>query len=299
LVATYFLKVRHVPEAAVASRFPLRKLMAFSAPIIAFSSSFVLMTNLDLLFVKAITGDYASAGYYTSAATLAHLPLVVMTALNMVILPLVSHSTSSDDVRRTRRYVSASTRYLLMALLPCTALPAVTAPAFVELIYSESYSPAAPAFALLIVGIGMVTIFRMFSTILIAGGRPWSAMFIGALQLALSVALYVLLIPVFGLVGAAASIVAAGLLGMLTAGALVLHEHGIVLHRKSLLRIVAALILPLLLAVLLPLEGLLLIPWYLALLGVYASVLYLSGELEANDLRLIACALGLKRRNRA
>jgi len=274
--------------------FSFRRMLSFATPIIGFSTTFVLLTNLDLLFVKAILGDYSYAGYYTAAATMARIPFVALTAINFVIFPIISRSTSDGDIRRTRRWIEVVFRYLLMILVPGISILAVTSSAFMDLIYSSEYLPAAAPFSVLVVGMAAITIFQMFANIIIAGGKPRKVMVIGVVQTPLLIVLYMVLIPVFGLLGAAFATSITGLFGAIIAGIVVKSEYGLPVRAKSLLRIVGVAVPPVLAAALLPVHGLLLIPWYLLLMGVYAALLYITKELCPEDFRLLRMVLGIK-----
>lgn len=88
---------------------PARALLAYGLPTTAGLAAWTLLTNLDVVFVKALATS-TEAGYYGAAATIGKIPLFLPIALGLVIFPKAAarHAAGIDSrmlMRRTGQIV--------------------------------------------------------------------------------------------------------------------------------------------------------------------------------------------------
>jgi O-antigen/teichoic acid export membrane protein len=118
---------------------PARTLLAYGLPTTAGLGAWTLLTNLDVVFVKALATS-TEAGYYGAAATIGKIPLFLPIALGLVIFPKAAarHAAGRDSrmlMRRTGQIVIATSLVII-------AVAAFEAELALRLMFGESYTPA-------------------------------------------------------------------------------------------------------------------------------------------------------------
>lgn len=262
--------------------FPAKKIISFALPVIVLSAAINLILNLDLFFIKSILIDNSIAGFYSAASMIGKVPYMLMAAVTAALFPAVS--ASMHEHGRVQNYISESLRYALLFILPGTAMVAATSTAVVTLIYSDIYQPAGAPLAILIVGICLFGIFALLTTIVSAVGRPGVAMAMGINVLAVDFALNWLMVPAFGMVGAAGATTLSCTFGLGIAAAYVYWRYRVLMPAVSAAKIMAASLLVFIALYSVPVSGpMLLVAYGAAGIG-YFLVLYLMGEIQERDI---------------
>ena len=265
--------------------FPARRIIHFSIPMIVFAVGDALLMYLDLLFVKAIVSEGTRVGYYTAAATVAQIPYYVLLALADTLLPVTARLLEQGQPERARHTIATGLRYGLMLLVPAATLIATTARPLMAVIYGHAYIPAGPPLAVLIWGQTFYAFSTVLTALLIAEGKPGRAMVLAISLLPISAGLNILLVPRYGLLGAASSTTIATLVGFLASLLLVWRDFGAILYGRPLLAIGGAAGLSGALALWWRPQGALLFPAYLALWAVDILLLWFLGGLDSEDWR--------------
>ena len=205
-------------------RFPMRRLLGFAAGAMSVTLVVNLLLQTDLFLVKRLSpaGDSnLLAGLYSAALDLSRLPyqaIAVPTAL--VLLPAVSRGLAGNTNGDAARALRAALRYVLIGVGLAATLLATNSHPLLMLIFKPAYAGAALPLRIAPFGVLAFCIFYVFATALIGSGRPFHAAAIGVVTLIIDVILNSLLIPPYGLVGAASATALA-----LTAGALLAAFH--------------------------------------------------------------------------
>ena len=118
---------------------PARALVAYGLPTTLGLAAWTLLTNLDIVFVKAAESS-TEAGYYGAAATIGKLALFLPLALGLVIFPKAAarHVAGQDSrllMRRTGQAVVAASAVLVIVC-------AVFGNTAIDLMFGTSYAPA-------------------------------------------------------------------------------------------------------------------------------------------------------------
>jgi O-antigen/teichoic acid export membrane protein len=118
---------------------PARTLVAYGLPTTAGLAAWTLLTNLDVVFVKA-SATATEAGYYGAAATIGKIPLFLPIALGLVIFPMAAarHAAGQDSrmlVRRTGQVVVATSIFIV-------AVAAVEADLALRVMFGSEFVPA-------------------------------------------------------------------------------------------------------------------------------------------------------------
>jgi O-antigen/teichoic acid export membrane protein len=154
--------------------------------------------RFDLFLVKHFLDDTA-VGHYSIAVGLAERLWILPNALATVLFPTVAALESQDAHRLAAR--SARTSFAIM-LAASVALALLGRPAIL-LLYGEEYLPSLSALFALLPGIALFPLFKILAVHAAGRGRPlWGAL-PSFLVLVLNIGANLVLIPRWGIVGAA------------------------------------------------------------------------------------------------
>jgi O-antigen/teichoic acid export membrane protein len=272
--------------------FETGKIVRFALPVIVFTVVFTFLMSIDLFFVKSLLEEDAKTGYYTAASMIARIPYSVLIGLSSALFPAISRSTFLSDHSLTGSYIKNSLRYLLMLLIPGILLIISTSGELVNLFYSSLYLPAASPLAILVIGLGFLTVFQILTTIITASGRPKISMSIVLLLVPIAISLNLFLIPIYELNGAAISIVITSLLGLILVSLYVWKYFKALVERRSFLRILLASMAIFYISLRLDFSGFFLILEYLGLFLLYLGILVLLREVDRRDLETLKGIVG-------
>ncbi|MFH0979274.1 MAG: flippase [Candidatus Woesearchaeota archaeon] len=264
-----------------------KKILGFGVPIVLFSSITILLMNIDLFFVKALSQASLAnrlSGLYTAALLLSRGPYYIVTAITITIFPLISEFAYRKKQKELENYTKKSLDYLLIAITFIVFIVASTSSDVIRLIYGTDYTTAGPALTILSFGGGLFAVFLLLATIISASGRPKHSFLIGAGCLAVDFALNMVLVPRYQLVGAAIANTTSMLIAVIAGIYYIKKKFGIaVISRRSILTIITGIII-MGLSIVLPFSGILLILKYTFLGILYAGILYALKILDSRDL---------------
>ena len=275
--------------------FEMQKLLKFALPVTAFAIVIKFWIDIDLFAVKAlspIAEAAALSGYYAAATTIAKLPQVIVVAFSSVLFPLVAGTSAQNDEKKTKFYISSAVRYSLLVLIPIVFLFSSTSEQLIVLIYSAKYASGAIALAILPFALAFFSLFFILATAIMGIGKPRIATGIGAIMLALALLLNFLLVPAYGIFGAAFSALISMFFGFLISGIYIYKKFHILFNTKSTAKIVFAGIVVYFISFFWEISGLLLIAKYLALIAVYAAILFCVREFTERDKAVLQNMLG-------
>jgi stage V sporulation protein B len=268
----------------------IKDLFKFQAYLLLFTLVLNLLQKVDLILIKALSSSDATtasnnAGYYGAAVYLANLTYQVIISVTFVIFPLVSQATFANDRSRTQGYVANTLRYTLIIMALLATLLSANAGEVLRVYYPNDYQTGSAALAVVAYGMLFFGLLYVITTIISASGRPNVSLLVGAATLVVSVALNAILIPAYGLTGAAIGTTASMFLGVVMGGGYLLAKYGALMPRLSLLRIAACAALIYLASFMFTPASKLMIIIKLALLSlVYVIALVASRELGRDDL---------------
>lgn len=271
----------------------VRDLLGFQSYLLLFTLAMNLLQKTDLILVKALSSPDATvasenAAHYGAAINVANITYQVIISATFVIFPLVSEATFAKDREKTRAYVTNTLRYTLIVMALVATLFSANAPGVLSLVYPQNYQAGSIALSIVAYGMLLFGLLYVVTTIISASGHPAVSLLIGVVTLGASAGLNAVLIPRYGLVGAAAA-TTVSMLGGAVAGCVYLKlKFGALLSPVSGVRIAAAAGAvygaSLLFA---PSARLMIVAKLVALTVVYVGALIASGEMAGKDLRLI------------
>lgn len=150
--------------------------------------------RLDALLVQGFLGQ-AAVGLYQTGVVLAEMIWYLPNAISAALLPQVAATNDSQSTPRVTRHT------LLLTTCGALALLLVAWPALALL--RPRYLPAVPPMAILLVGVVALSVHKVLASDLSGRGMPQYPSLTSALALAATLTGDLLLIPRFGIVGAA------------------------------------------------------------------------------------------------
>jgi O-antigen/teichoic acid export membrane protein len=178
-----------------------------------------LMLNLDILGLRFLApagqGDLL-AGLYQAAVVLARTPVFVAQALTPV---LFSYSAGTGGlerggIERASGYVREAFRVWIRLLLPGGALLMLAPTATLTLLFPDSYQAAAPALRLAAGGAVLLALVTLLVAVCQGAGDRRRPAVAAALATAAQIGVLAWLVPRWGAVGAAMSLVTAGVIAL-------------------------------------------------------------------------------------
>lgn len=200
LVAHYLLH-RLVPLVGQ-FRTHTRELMRFSAPLVVAGILGQLLTRTDTIMLGALSDSYEVA-MYNAARPLAGGILIVLSAFGFLYLPMMSRLDADAKRERMDRIYKTTTKWIYIVTFPAF-LTFVFFPADVlRVFFGPAYTDGAPALIILSIGFFVNALLGRNRETLSALGLTTYLLVSNALAFAVNVVANLVLIPPYGLVGAA------------------------------------------------------------------------------------------------
>ncbi|MGC2789536.1 MAG: oligosaccharide flippase family protein [Thermoplasmata archaeon] len=165
----------------------------------------------NLMFITAyadtlILGVFwpsTQVGYYSAAMTLARILLFGSFALAFIILPVMAGLIRDGDHDAIRKIYATSTRWVLVVTIPFFLLFAFAPQASMEFVWGHRYVPGAVALQILVGASFLSSVLGPVNPCLAGLGKAKVLVWTSLVSAVANVALSFLLIPSFGLIGAA------------------------------------------------------------------------------------------------
>ncbi len=257
-----------------------RELLVYSFPLLL-SSVLVYLNGRTEIMVLGIYHQADASGIYNAAMRFATLPLMVLTAFNAIFMPVIADLHHRGEMQRLDALFKLVTRWVIMVAMPILLALFLYAEAFIGF-FGRDF--ATGVIVLRILSLSTLINFSTGSVgvMLLMTGYSNLALFNAFLTLLVALALDFLLIPTFGITGAAV----AGMLSLIVVNLVNLGEVRYLLriqpyNRRTLRPFIAAIPAAIggwLLTRWVPVTGLLSLAWASALVaGVYFGGLMVLG----------------------
>jgi O-antigen/teichoic acid export membrane protein len=188
----------HLPDLRTAPSL-LRTLAAFGLRAQLSTVLQFLSYRLDLFILNATAG-LGAAGIYSVATLLAEAVWYIPNAIGLVLAPRVAAGVEGDDDDSTAAICRATVLVSVAGALVIAAL----APLLVLVLFGSAFLSAVVPLWVLLPGVVAVGLDKPIASYQLGRGRPQISLYVALLATPVTVAAYVLLIPRYGIVGAAA-----------------------------------------------------------------------------------------------
>lgn len=211
LIAIYWYRSKYSFEYQF-SRTEARRLLVFSWPLLIISIFGSLNRWFDVLMLGWLSVS-ADAGIYDVAFSLSGYVAVLLEIVGFMFLPVVSGFQAKNDSSKIREIYRTVSRWMTITSIPMLAAILVFPKEVIELLFGAQYVSAAVPLSILGLGFFYKVLKGPAEFTLISLGKT-RRLLIGKTVIAtLIVFLNLLLIPIYGLIGAAVSTLIAYLIG--------------------------------------------------------------------------------------
>lgn len=183
-------------------RLHARELVAFSAPLIVATVLSRLLTWTDTLMLGFFR-DSREVGLYSAAYPLATSLVLMFGAFGFMYLPLTSRLDADGEYGEIDRVFKLTTKWILVGTFPAFLLLAVFSDDVLTVLFGPTYAPAGIALTVLAVGFFTHAAAGRNRETISALGHTKYVFLSNVVGFVCNVALNLLLIPRFGMIGAA------------------------------------------------------------------------------------------------
>ncbi|NJE26460.1 flippase [Thermococcus sp. MV5] len=179
-----------------------KELVVFSLPLMFVGILNFLMTWTDTLML----GYYKSSevvGLYSAASPLARLIPIFLNSAGILYAPIVTSLYAQGKIKEMGKVYQILTKWIFLLTLPIFSVMFLFPEATILFIFGEKYISAAPALQILALGFMFHTFLGLNGLTLVVIGQPKLNMIGDTFAVVSNVVLNVLLIPKYGIVGAA------------------------------------------------------------------------------------------------
>jgi O-antigen/teichoic acid export membrane protein len=174
-----------------------------SLPMMITGSIFFILNWIDNLVI-GIYRTEAEVGIYDTAFKIAAISAVVLMAMNAIQGPTFAEFHSQNDLSKLRRSIYTSTRLLFYATLPFTLI-IIVFPELILSLFGNEFISAGTALIILTIGNFFSTITGSVGILLQMTGHQRQYNIIILITAITSITMNILLVPEFGITGAAIS----------------------------------------------------------------------------------------------
>jgi O-antigen/teichoic acid export membrane protein len=276
----------------------LRPLWSYAWPLVLGGVALHLSRNVDLWLVQALCTDKRAAAYYGIACVSYGTGLMLLISVVMAALPTLTSALKEKRTEDARELVREALRFVWLLGLAMASVFLVTGDSLVMLVFSNPYRATADPLSILLFGLLFLASASVFQTVLVASGRPHRILPGNLAGLLLGLMLDILLIPRYGIVGAAVGTSAGFVLSALLLGAACRRNLTHHLPALTAMRCGVAAAAVILIGGLAETSGLMSLLLAILLTGIYFGVLVLLRELGRSDFEALAGALRFRKRTR-
>ena len=200
---------RTVAEYDVAERFEDGlggRILRYNVPILFTRGSNVLDKQVDTILVGFFLTPVA-VSYYVVSKQVVSFVQAPAAALGFTISPTLGKQKAADDLSAAARMYESSVVHVLLLYVPAAAGIAITARPAIQYTFGPSYAGAAPVLQVLSLFVLLQALMQVTSTALDFLGRARIRAIVKGVTAVANVILNLVLIPQFGVVGAAVATV--------------------------------------------------------------------------------------------
>lgn len=161
----------------------------------------VLTGRVDVLIVGWLT-DPTSVGFYRLARSVSDPLAALATPVSQVVFPEISKLAGERDAEGIRRLTRRVRQLAAVVVLPACVLTTLAAGWAIPSVFGESFAPAVPLVRIMVWQLVWIP-YIWVSALLLSLGRARTVAAMSALDAAIYVALLLVLVPAFGVTGAA------------------------------------------------------------------------------------------------
>jgi len=179
-----------------------RELLAFSVPLLLVSAMWMVISWTDTVML-GFFNTVGSVGIYNVALPTARLLYAIPTAFTVIFLPVASGLFSIGKTEQMKHVYRTVTKWIFYLTFPALLIFSLFSRQIISILFGANYVSGALPLVVLSVGFFILAILSISNNVLITMKKTKTVAFHTVSAAALNVALNVLLIPIYGIYGAA------------------------------------------------------------------------------------------------
>lgn len=198
----YYMITRTELTADVSARMRRRELLGFSAPLMLMATMIMVLSYFDI-FILSYFRTSSEVASYNVVYPLAEMLTATLSAFSFIAMPILSEIHADGEIDGMDRTYSIVTKWIFMSTLPLALIFVLFPTASIRLTFGPEYTGAALPLVVLSLGFFTHAVAGPNVNTLTSIGRTrtimWDNLFAGVLNIILNF----LLIPDYGILGAA------------------------------------------------------------------------------------------------
>ena len=219
--AVFFILLNKDFPNTAAQKYSTKDIVKTSYPMALSAISYFLMQSVDVLFLGAFD-TFESIAYYSVAVKIATVTSLALISVNIVIAPKIAKIYNDRNFSELKSMIRKATRINVLISSPILLI-LFFFPDFLLSMFGDNYTLAKNAFLVLLIAQFFNSITGPSALYLNMTGRQKILNSILLISLLINVILNVILIPKFGMVGAASATTISFVISKLIASAVVLY----------------------------------------------------------------------------
>ena len=172
----------------------------YAYPLVFHALSYTLLATIDRYFISQTLG-LDSLGIYVVAIQLSSVMMMLIDSISKSFVPIVFEAINSNDFSQKKRVVRLTYRYCIFYIFTALILT-VLAPTLIHIMAGPRYEGAIQPFIILVYAHLLYGFYEMFVHYLFFKQRTITISAITVFVASISVMLIIVLMPIYGLVGA-------------------------------------------------------------------------------------------------
>jgi len=191
-----------------------RILLRFGVFVVMGNSMYMLFYNIDRILIGRYINEDA-VGIYGVASTLASLVPLIPSAIQLVTGPTIANYWGRGEVKSIETLVNRTMKYSAMLIVPISLAAIFLSEDLISIIFGEEYISGTFSLQILLAGFVLGSTFTSVGTALSMTRWVHMGFIIGLVQVLMNTALGVVMVPKWGMSGAATSTMICAALGTL------------------------------------------------------------------------------------
>jgi stage V sporulation protein B len=180
----------------------VRMLLIFSIPVVITGLAEIALYDIGTFVIGAyMASEYV--GYYNAASPIARLPLIISMSVATAVLPATAEAFGLRDHGLLKKYVLQSYRYVAILVVPLCIITIVFSNPIISILFGPAYASGSEALKILAVGMLFFTIYTVSSSVAQGLGKPYLPMIALIIGTLFDLILSIILVPMYGINGAA------------------------------------------------------------------------------------------------
>jgi O-antigen/teichoic acid export membrane protein len=213
-----------------------REMLQFSVPLLLSTAFSFVINDLDTLLLGYFSATPEPVGIYGVIYPIATILNSAIAAFSFVFMPVISELHAQEKREQVSRIYQVVTKWVFMTTFPAFLVIVLFPEKTISLTFGAKYASGGLALSILIIGFFVNTVVGLNRRVLVSVGATRVDMYVSASAATLNAVLNVVLIPAYGVVGAAIATAVTFVFRNVVVSTYLYYEERVFPVSKSLLR---------------------------------------------------------------